>query len=203
VSGDNWTFEDEEKLQSLLERSGRRVAAAYNPANEYEAKELEDLASAVGLLTGVWTQQGVDPKKKEADRFPAKRYLEGEPEKRARQAIGRLLRNSKTLDSALRFHLAELFDELGPHLSFDAAPMERRLVFVGKSQGPTDVTLRNLHMVSDYYVELAKIKVDDRGRRKKARQIICKKYNISDTVLKDARREFHLKHPRLKSSGGQ
>jgi hypothetical protein len=199
----NWTREDEERLQELLERSGRRVAAAYNPANEYDAAELKDLIWATALLTGEWSQKGSDPENREADRFPAKRYLEGELETQARQAIGRLLRGTKPLDASLRLHLAELFDGLGPHSSFDAVPMERRLILGGKSnsQGPADVTLRDLHMVSDYYIELSKAG----GVHKKARQAICKEYNISDTVLKEARRKFPdlANNQHLSPEGGQ
>jgi hypothetical protein len=63
--------------------------AIWTPDDEFDREELEDLKLAIGLLAGVWTQQGANP----ADRFPGKRYLSGELEKQARQAIGRRTRS--------------------------------------------------------------------------------------------------------------
>ena len=97
------------------------------PDDEYDRKELDDLILATGLLTGAWTQQGADPAKKKADRAPGKRYFTGTLEKEAREAIGRLLRNKKPFDAALRYQLAELFDGFPPYSSFDAAPMARKI----------------------------------------------------------------------------
>lgn len=166
--------------------------ATYTPADEYDNEELKDLTLAIGLLTGAWTQQGANPKNKIADRFPAKRYFEGDLEKDARAAIGRLLRNDKPLDSALRYHLAELFDGLGPHLSFDAAPIARAIVFENRRAGePNEVALRDLHMVPQYW-SLITAGVE----RKRAVGQVCDRYGIKETAVKDAIRRNPSLKPR-------
>jgi hypothetical protein len=91
----DWTVDDEERLRKAM---GRSVAL--------QAQEDRDLTLAIGLLTQLLTQGSTDPKKI----AEAKRYIEKNLEKDARAAIGRLLRNKKPLDRALRYHLAELFD---------------------------------------------------------------------------------------------
>jgi hypothetical protein len=164
--------------------------AIWTPADEYDDEELKDLALAVGLLTGIWTQQGTDPKNKVADRFPAKRYMEGDLEKDARNAIGRLLRSQKPFNSALRYHLAELFDGLPPHLSFDAAPMARKIVFEYRRAGRlTEVALRDIHSVSEYWGL-----IQAGTPHKRAVGIVCDKYGMKGTAVKDALR----RNPRLK-----
>jgi hypothetical protein len=164
--------------------------AIYTLADEYDEQELKDLALAIGLLTGAWTQEGMDPKNKEADRFPGKRYLEGDLERDARNAIGRLLRSQKPFDSALRYHLAELFDGLPPHLSFDAAPMARKIVFEHRRAGRlTEVALRDLHLVSEYWGL-----IQAGTPHKRAVGIVCDKYGMKGTAVKDALR----RNPRLK-----
>jgi hypothetical protein len=146
--------------------------------NEYDREELANLTLAIGLLSGAWDGA-------------AKRYLSGADEKRARKALGRLLRNGKPLDSLLRYQLAELFDHEPPHLSFENAPMEREIVFGFRRSGkPRDVTLRNLHLVSDYYRSL----VEQGEPRKTAVAQVCKKYSVSDTAVKEALR----RNPSLK-----
>ena len=162
----------------------------YTQADEYDEQELRDLALAIGLLTGAWTQQGVDPTNKPADHFPAKRYFEGDLDKDARQAIGRLLRSQKPFDSALRYHIAELFDGLPPYLSFDAAPMARKIVFENRRAGKLiETALRDLHSVSDYWAL-----IQTGTPHKKAVGIVCDKYGIKDTAMKDALR----RNPKLK-----
>jgi hypothetical protein len=157
--------------------------AIWTPDDEYNREELEDLKLAIGLLTGVWTQQGTNPAKKEADRYPGKRYFKGELEEEARQAIGRLLRSNKPLDSAVRYQLAELFDGLPPYLSFDSAPMKRRLVFEQRRAGKPndDIALRNIHLASDY-----RTLIEAGTPRKKALGQICEKYGLKDTAVKEA-----------------
>jgi hypothetical protein len=160
--------------------------------NECDRKELDDLTIAIGLLTGAWTQQGANPESKEADRYPAKRYIDGELEREARHAIGRLLRKMKPLDPALRYQLAELFDGLPPYSSFDAAPMARRIVFENRRAGkPNETTLRNLHLASDY-----RDLIEAGLPHQKAVNRICKKYGISDTAVKEARRSNPSLAPR-------
>ena len=88
-------------------------------------QELQDLRLAIALLDGVWTAECANPALKNDDRFPGKRYLSGQAEIQARQAIGRLLRSDQPLDSALRDHLAELFDGDEPYISFDGTPKAR------------------------------------------------------------------------------
>jgi len=151
--------------------------------DEYDRKELNDLTIAIGLLTGAWTQQGANPESKETDRYPAKRYFVGELEGEARRAIGRLLRNRKPLDMALRYQLAELFDGLPPHSSFDSAPMKQELVFEQRRAGKPndDIALRNLHLASDY-----RTLIEAGTPRKKALGQICEKYDLKDTAVKEA-----------------
>ena len=165
------------------------------PDDEYDRKELDDLILATGLLTGAWTQQGADPAKKKADRVPGKRYFTGTLEKEAREAIGRLLRNRKPLDGALRYQLAELFDGLPPYSSFDAAPMARKIEFKNWRAGePNEVTLRDLHLASDY-----RTLIETGTPRKQAIDQVCKKYGLSDTAVKEALR----RSPALKPRGVQ
>jgi hypothetical protein len=165
--------------------------------DEYDRKELDDLTIAIGLLTGAWTQQGATPESKEPDRYPAKRYLAGELEGEARHAIGRLLRNRKPLDMALRYQLAELFDGLPPYSSLDAAPMARRIVFENRRAGqPAEVALRDLHLVSDYW----RFRVGGRDHKPMVHQDaldeVCKKYDVSTTTVKDARKRNPQLEPR-------
>jgi hypothetical protein len=171
----DWTEEDQKRVDDILERF--RARQSIDP-------EEQDYKLSIMLLTGVWTQEGMDPKKKKADRYPAKRYLQGDLEKQAREAIGRLLRSSAPLDSGIRYYLAELFDGLGPHLSFDAAPMPRQIVFQNRSSGePGEVALRDLHLVSDYE------KLIGEGMlHKTAIAQVCEKYGVSPTTVKDARK---------------
>ncbi|MCK1578578.1 hypothetical protein IVB03_03010 [Bradyrhizobium sp. 168] len=162
-------------------------------ASDFEAEEMLGLTTlAIGLLSGAWTQQGPNPKSKQTDRYPAKRYFEGALELEARRAIGQLLRGSAPLDSAIRYQLAELFDGLPPHLSFDAAPMARKIVFENVRAGnPNEIKLRNLHLASEFR------DLVERGTpRKKAMNEMCKKYGISDTAVKEARRASPSLEPR-------
>jgi cold shock protein len=164
------------------------AVAIWTPDDEYNREELEDLKLAIGLLTGAWTQQGANPAKKKADRHPGKRYFEGELEEKARQAIGRLLRNSKPLDSIVRYQLAELFDGLPPHQSFDAAPVARKIIFENRRAGRlVEVALRDLHLVSDYWTFRSAGMV-----HQDALDEVCKKYGVSTTAVKDARRRNPL-----------
>ena len=172
---DDWTEDDQKRVDGILERFRKRQSI--DP-------EERDYRLAINLLTGVWTQEGMEPRKKKADRFPAKRYLQGNLEKEARQAIGRLLRSQAPLDSGIRYYLAELFDGLGPHLSFDAAPMPRQIVFQNRSSGePAEVALRDIHLVADYE------KLREEGKvHQVALNDVCKKYGVSTTTVKDARK---------------
>ncbi len=163
------------------------AATAETPDQEYDREELSDLRHATMLLAGVWTQQGAKPN----DRFPNKRYISGELEQNARQAIGRLLRSENPLDRAIRFRLAELFDGMPPHSSPDSAPMVRTIVFAfgragtPKAGTPKEKQLRDLHLASDY-----RTLIDAGMPRKKAIAELCSKYGVSDTVVGDALRSF-------------
>jgi hypothetical protein len=157
-------------------------ALTSNPDNEYNDEDLFDLSLAIGLLTGAWTQQGLDPAKRDADRYPAKRYFSAGLEKQAREAIGRLLRSKKPLDSTLRCQLAELFDGFEPYSSFDGQPVARRIAFEFRRAGiPNETKLRNLHLVSDYRALLL-----EGVPRKRAVGRMCKKYGVSETLVKEA-----------------
>jgi hypothetical protein len=149
--------------------------------SEYDEQDLSDLTRAIGLLTGAWDNAKA-----------AKRYLKGHEERKAREAIGRLLRSSKPLDSALRYQLAEMFDQLPPYVSFENAPIEREIIFKFIRPGKPDVTLRNLHLASDY-----RVLIESGIPHKKAVDKICKKYNVSDTAVKEARRQ----NPRASQGG--
>jgi hypothetical protein len=143
-----------------------------------------DLRLASLLLTGTWTEEGADPQNKRDDRYPGKRYLEGNLEREAREAIGRLLRNKWPLDHSLRYRLAELFDGLPPYTSPDGAPMAREVVFAHRRAGrPKEIILRDLHLATDY-----RRLVEDGLPHKRAVDQVCKKYNVSDTTVKEARR---------------
>lgn len=155
-----------------------------------ESFKPSDLLLAIGLLTGAWTQEGAHPSKKKADKYPGKRYYAGELEAEARQALGRLLRSNAPMDSAVRYHLAELFDGQGPHLSFDAAPMTRKITFTNRRAGePIEVVLRDLHMVSEYWRL-----IQAETPHKRAVGIVCEKYGVKETAVKVALR----RNPRLK-----
>jgi hypothetical protein len=174
----DWTSGDEERLQVMLKRARKRKSC--DPEND-------DLALAISLLTGAWTYQGADPARKENDRHPAKRYFvdKSKLDKEAREAIGRLLRNRKPLNLTLRYQLAELFDGQEPYCSFDGQPMTRRIAFENRRSGePTETKLRNLHLVSDYH-DL----IESGMPHKSAINQVCKKYGVSDTTVKKARRE--------------
>src|SRR4051794_30001664 len=159
---------------------------------EYDGSELNDLKLSIGLLTGAWTLRGANPDNKETDKFPAKRYFEGSLDTQARQAIGRLLRNPKPLDSALRYQLAELFDGLAPFSSFDGAPMPRKIEFGNRRAGtPVETRLRYMHLASDYAAY-----VDGGMPHQKAVNAVCKKYGVSDTTVKEARRKNPSLAPR-------
>jgi hypothetical protein len=168
-----------------------------NPQDDdYTPEEIEDLTRdlelATLLLTGAWTQEGADPLNKKDDRHPAKRYLEGVLEKDAREAIGRLLRNRRPFDQSLRYRLAELFDGLPPHGSPDGSPMVREIVFTYRRTGrPKEVVLRNLHLATDY-----RRLIEAGLPHKKAVDQVCKKYNVSDTTVKEARRNNPSLAPR-------
>jgi hypothetical protein len=173
---DDWTVEEEAGLQKLLRRW-----RAKQPRDQYN----DDLALAVGLLAGAWTQQGAKPDSKKEDRHPAKRYFvdRSHLDKEARAAIGRLLRRSEALDNHLRFLLAELFDGLPPHASFDGMPVARRIVFDRRSSGePTETKLRNHHIASDYKRMITEQKL----KPKRAIGKLCDKYGFKITVIKGA-----------------
>lgn len=173
TNDEDWTAEDEERLQKLLKR--------YEARRSIDPEEW-DYGLAIGLLTGGW-----DEEKK------AKRYYAADEEKLARNALARLLRSQKPLDAALRRQLAALFEyehEQPPYSSF-AGAMERRLVFEFRRTGKPDVTLRNLHLASDYCSA-----VKSGLPHQKALALICKKYGVSDTTVKEARRQNPGLQPR-------
>ena len=153
---------------------------------KYNADDVRDLKLAMALLTGAWTQEGANPKNKAEDRRPGKRQLEGELERQAREAIGRLLRSRKPLRSTLRYYLAELFDGLPPYLSFEGGPLTRKIVFENRKAGqPKEIKLRNMHLAADYQELRAE---PERLPHKKAVDRVCKKYGVSDTAVKEALR---------------
>jgi hypothetical protein len=179
TNDDDLTPEEEEKFQDLLRRSGRRLAGTYNPEDEYDSDELKDLTIAIGLLTGEWD-----------DKKAAKRYYSGSEEKTARKAIVRLLRNKKPFDAALRNQLATLFDHEGeqpPYSTFVGA-VERRLAFEFRRTGKPDVALRDFHLVLEYCAL-----IEEGSPHQRAVNELCKKYKVSDTTVKEARR----RNPRL------
>jgi hypothetical protein len=156
--------------------------AIWTPVDEYDDEELKDLSLAIGLLTGTWD-----------DEKTAKRYYSPSEEKLGRKAIANLLRSQKPFDSALRRQLAALFDfedEQLPYSSF-AGAMERKLVFEFRRTGKLDVTLRNLHLASDY-----RNAVESGLPHQKAVALVCKKYGVSDTAVKKARQDNPILKPR-------
>jgi hypothetical protein len=168
--------------------------AIWTPADEYDEEELKDLALAIGLLTGTWDAEKA-----------AKRYYSPGEEKLGRKAIANLLRSQKPFDSALRRQLAALFDfedeqpghciparpGIPPSYSSFAGAMERKLVFEFRRTGKPDVTLRNLHLASDY-----RDAVESGLPHQKAVALVCKKYGVSDTAVKKARHDNPILKPR-------
>jgi hypothetical protein len=178
MADDDWTPEEDEKLQAMLKRARER-----KPRDQ----ERDDLILANGLLSGGLTKEGDGPKRKRGDKHPGKRYYldKSKSDKEAREAVGRLLRNRKPLNLTLRYKLAELFDGLPPYVSFDEMPMARRIVFENRRAGePKETKLRDLHLASDFWSLM-----EQHVPRKKAVDSVCKKYGVGDTTVKEAIRK--------------
>src|SRR3974390_620263 len=108
---------------------------------EYNGEELNDLKSAIALLSGFT----------ESDKkgLPTKKYYEGKYENEPRKAIARLLRNRKPLDSALRMQLAALFhpdQETAPFSTFEGRPIERKIIFEFRKRGRRREDFRQLEI---------------------------------------------------------
>jgi hypothetical protein len=148
--------------------------------NEYDEQDLRDLRLSIVLLAGAWDDRGK----------PERRYFDETGERAARKAISRLLRNEKPLDSAIRQQLAALFD--GETHSFNGDPLERKIVFeFRKAGGSKDVTLRDLYLAFDY-----RTLIESGMAHQRAVAQVCKKYRVSDTAVKEARRRNPALKPR-------
>jgi hypothetical protein len=97
-------------------------------------------------------------------------YLKGQKEKEARQAIARLLRNKRPLNSQLRWHLADLFDPSGWQ--------PRKLKFGNVRGGRTPDRAANVHLFSLVYDEV-------RGGKgvTQAIQNVAKQFSLSDEIV--------------------
>ena len=157
---------------------------AWSPDDEYDQAEWRDLELALALLLGAWALQD----RNDMRIPPDKRYLEDKSpqDREAREAIGRLLRSKKMLDTHLRNQLAELFDGGPPHSSFDGAPMARRITFEARRAGKMNETaLRYLHIADDYR------HLREAGTpHKETVWHICEKYDVKETTVKEARRAY-------------
>jgi hypothetical protein len=181
--------DDAERAAILAELSAAEPGYQIEPEpiseNEYDAEDLRDLRLSMGFLTGAWDEIGK----------PEKWYFDETEDREARKAISRHLRSEKPLDSAVRQQLAALFDlddETPPYISPDGAPVERKIVFeFRKAGGSRDVTLRDLYLAFDY-----RTLIESGLARKKAVAQVCKKYRVSDTAVKEARRRNPTLKPR-------
>jgi hypothetical protein len=116
--------------------------------NEYDAKELDDLAQALILLSGYHDRSRLRPEKK---------YLKAGEEFIGRKAIARLLRSDKPVDQTILLRLAALFDpdpEAPPFIELSA--IERRLEFAPRNANrPITTEISRLELARAFKTALA------------------------------------------------
>jgi hypothetical protein len=101
---------------------------------EIDEKHLSDLKLALDLFEGT---AEIDE-----NGLPRQRYLDRDEENTARQALGRLLRNSHPLDNRLRILLAGHFDgetvkyQMWPRPEVREIAVQRRLEFINPGKQP-------------------------------------------------------------------
>jgi hypothetical protein len=133
------------------------------------AEGLDDLRLAVRLLEGYHDQK---------DGLPEKRYIDDDKELVSRKALVRLLRSPEPLNSKLRWLLAALFDpeaEEPPYISFDSAPIERRLAIIGRYRGARMQSLRQIEMA----VAFDELRHAEGKNREEALNEIAERYDVS------------------------